>query len=260
VGTDGSDTAAVAVAQTVGLAERLDAEVVVVTAYGKGEGGDDTPLAVANGLLRDVRRLHPSARIETIAREGKDPAEVIVGAAAETSADLVVVGNRGMTGRRVLGGIPDRVSHHAPCSVLVADTAWAAILPSDEDPHARREVGSLLVATDGSPTAEVAVDTGVGLAEALGAEVVLLFVGEREHGEKVLGRTRERIGERSGVRPVVVAGDPPSRVLEVAAAEAVDLIVVGSKGMRGMRRVFLGGVPNHVTHHADRSVLVVKTS
>ena len=256
VGTDGGDTASVAVAQTLGLADRTGAEVIVVTAHGKGDDARE----VARSLLRDVKRQHPGVeRMELVARQG-DPVEALIGVAKDRDADLVVVGNRGLTGKRVLGGIPDRVSHQCPTSVLIADTNWAAILPAGEDPHARRAPAKVLIATDGSPTANAATRAGFGLASALDAETLLLFVGERGHGERVLEKATLDLAKDTPVRTLVEGGDPPSRILEVAEQENADLIVVGNKGMRGLRRMFLGGVPNHVTHHAPCSVLVVKTS
>ena len=60
--------------------------------------------------------------METHARFGT-PAEVLCDLAAHLDADLIVVGNRGMQGgRRFLGSVPNTVSHHAPCSVLIVDT------------------------------------------------------------------------------------------------------------------------------------------
>jgi nucleotide-binding universal stress UspA family protein len=62
-------------------------------------------------------------QVETVAREG-DPADAILDVAEETGADLIVVGNKGMTGakRFLLGSVPNKVSHHAPCSVLIIRT------------------------------------------------------------------------------------------------------------------------------------------
>ncbi len=61
--------------------------------------------------------------VETFAREG-DPADAILDVAEEHDADLIVVGNKGMTGARrfLLGSVPNKVSHHAPCSVLIIRT------------------------------------------------------------------------------------------------------------------------------------------
>ena len=62
-------------------------------------------------------------QVETFAREG-DPADAILDVAEETKADLIVVGNKGMTGARryLLGSVPNNVSHHAPCSVIIVRT------------------------------------------------------------------------------------------------------------------------------------------
>ena len=61
--------------------------------------------------------------VETFAREG-DPADAILDVAEEQNADLIVVGNKGMTGakRFLLGSVPNKVSHHAPCSVMIIRT------------------------------------------------------------------------------------------------------------------------------------------
>jgi nucleotide-binding universal stress UspA family protein len=62
-------------------------------------------------------------QVETHAREG-DPADAILDVAEEQGADLIVVGNKGMTGakRFLLGSVPNKVSHHAPCSVMIIRT------------------------------------------------------------------------------------------------------------------------------------------
>ncbi|HYY06277.1 MAG TPA: universal stress protein, partial [Candidatus Limnocylindria bacterium] len=61
--------------------------------------------------------------VSTHAREG-DPADALLDVAEETKADLLVVGNKGMTGakRFLLGSVPNKVSHHAPCSVFIVRT------------------------------------------------------------------------------------------------------------------------------------------
>ncbi len=63
------------------------------------------------------------AEVETFARQG-DAADAILDVAEEQRTDLIVVGNKGMTGakRFLLGSVPNKVSHHAPCSVLIVRT------------------------------------------------------------------------------------------------------------------------------------------
>ena len=69
------------------------------------------------------RSRRPGVEVETYAREG-DPADAILDVAEEQNADLIVVGNKGMTGakRFLLGSVPNKVSHHAPCSVMIIRT------------------------------------------------------------------------------------------------------------------------------------------
>lgn len=142
VGTDGSPTAARAVRVAARLAREVGGEVAVVTAYRQGgdarrrrarPGGTAAPHPQRSGPGKDVDSALAQARaicddlgveVESHAREG-DPAGAILGMAREVDADLVVVGNRGMQGmRRLVGGsVPDRVSHHAPCNVMIVDTS-----------------------------------------------------------------------------------------------------------------------------------------
>jgi nucleotide-binding universal stress UspA family protein len=78
----------------------------------------DATLVDAAEVVRDA-----GVDVETYARQG-DPADAILDVAEETDSDLIVVGNKGMTGakRFLLGSVPNKVSHHAPCSVLIIRT------------------------------------------------------------------------------------------------------------------------------------------
>ena len=141
VGTDGSDTAAIAVRHAIGLALDLHARLQIVSAY---EPTADERLLLERTQVppdvewtvnprSDVLELldHASSEarragvelVETFARQG-DAADAILDVAEEQGADLIVVGNKGMTGakRFLLGSVPNKVSHHAPCSVLIVRT------------------------------------------------------------------------------------------------------------------------------------------
>ena len=140
VGTDGSDTAKEAVRQATGLAERVGATIHLVSAYEPVPEGrlreerqqvpDDlqwmvNPREEVDATLSDAADVVREAglEVEAFAREG-DPADAILDVAEERGADLIVVGNKGMTGakRFLLGSVPNKVSHHAPCSVLIIRT------------------------------------------------------------------------------------------------------------------------------------------
>ena len=139
VGTDGSDTAAEAVGRAVELARLTGAQLSVVSAYEPVSKRRvekeklDAPVDVQYeiGPREDVNLVLDAAaaaarkegvEVQTHPVEG-EPAEAILNVAEETGADLIVVGNKGMTGaRRFLGSIPNNVSHHAPCSVIIVRT------------------------------------------------------------------------------------------------------------------------------------------
>jgi len=140
VGTDGSETAAEAVRQAVSLARSVGAKVELVSAYepvpeqrlradAVQAPGDlqwsVNPRADVDRTLDEAAEVAKRAgvAVESYARQG-DPADAILDVAEETGADLVVVGNKGMTGARrfLLGSVPNKVSHHAPCSVLIIRT------------------------------------------------------------------------------------------------------------------------------------------
>jgi nucleotide-binding universal stress UspA family protein len=140
VGTDGSETAGEAVRQATELAKAVGAKIHLVSAFEP----------VGNQRLREERQQVPEdmswmvnqredvdatlrdaaeqiqgdgVDVETYARQG-DPADAILDVAEEKNADLIVVGNKGMSGakRFLLGSVPNKVSHHAPCSVMIIRT------------------------------------------------------------------------------------------------------------------------------------------
>src|SRR4051812_18119201 len=141
VGTDGSETAAIAVGQAVELAQLGGATLHVVHAYhqvnamGAALGAIDSD-AVSSALAEQGRAVCADA-VAVAAAAGVtcevhvvagDPSDALVTVTDDVQADLLVVGNRGMTGmkRFVLGSVPNKISHHAHCSVLIVDTGAAA--------------------------------------------------------------------------------------------------------------------------------------
>jgi nucleotide-binding universal stress UspA family protein len=140
VGTDGSNTAKEAVRQAIDLAKQVGASLDIVSAYEPVSGDrlrqeqreipKDVEWAVnpredVDHTLEEAARETRDAgvEVETFARQG-DPADAILDVAEERGSDLIVVGNKGMTGakRFLLGSVPNKVSHHAPCSVLIIRT------------------------------------------------------------------------------------------------------------------------------------------
>jgi nucleotide-binding universal stress UspA family protein len=140
VGTDGSDTATQAVRQAVDLALAVGAKIELVSAYEpvpaqrlsqeRRQAPEDLQWAInpredVDVTLEAAAELARAAGVpvDVYPRQG-DPADAILDVAEEQEADLVIVGNKGMTGakRFLLGSVPNKVSHHAPCSVLIIRT------------------------------------------------------------------------------------------------------------------------------------------
>jgi nucleotide-binding universal stress UspA family protein len=140
VGTDGSETAAEAVNQAMGLAKLTGATLSIVSAYAPTPGrrvqaeqaGAPADVQYEIGPREDVNLILDAAAAEA-KEQGievqthpveADPADAILNVAEEAKADLIVVGNKGMTGARryLLGSVPNNVSHHARCSVLIIRT------------------------------------------------------------------------------------------------------------------------------------------
>ena len=137
VGTDGSETSKRAVAEAARLAEAMGSTVHVVSAFEPLRGA--RIVGAPEGAAK-VWAVRPDARVQSIIEEAVaairlrkvevkphtvtgDPADALLEVAHEHDADLIVVGNQGMHGvGRVLGSVPNKVSHRAPCHVLIVAT------------------------------------------------------------------------------------------------------------------------------------------
>jgi nucleotide-binding universal stress UspA family protein len=138
----------------------------------------------------------------------------------------------------------------------------------------------ILVATDGSATAQAAMAWAADLAAPLGAEVVVISVIDiaalypgalylpvseeqmRERLDKELNDAwTERMRDR-GVpfRTLLGEGNPAAVIVKTAVAEKADLIVMGSRGHGGFTELLIGSVAHHVTHHARTPVVIVPPS
>jgi len=145
VGTDGSATAQQAVRQAADFAAAMGAEVHIVTAYrspaslqamsanAAAAGAAVDSYELSDSLAKDAQAMLAAAAklvadrgvgVETHGAGG-DPADVILEVAESLEADLIVVGNKGMTGakRFLLGSVPNKVAHHAACNVMIVHTS-----------------------------------------------------------------------------------------------------------------------------------------
>jgi nucleotide-binding universal stress UspA family protein len=140
VGTDGSETATEAVQQAIGLAAAHGAHLHLVCAAHLPAMAMSAPEAMAAGamvqleaeqgditkhMLEEALDKAKAAGVEATIHTGMgEPAEILIEVAEQVGADLILVGNRGMAGARrfLLGSVPNRVAHHAHCSVMIVRT------------------------------------------------------------------------------------------------------------------------------------------
>jgi nucleotide-binding universal stress UspA family protein/nitrite reductase/ring-hydroxylating ferredoxin subunit len=243
LGTDGSESAGQAAAVAVALATASRAELIVAHAYEARTAAEEKlASALETAEAAGVKKLSSELR------EGP-PADVLGALAEEKDAGLIVIsGGRGQ--RYTLGSCAHRLSHHAPCDLLIV---------SDRDRPADRPYRRVLIATDGSATADRAARKGYDLADSIGAAVTLVFVGHPATGELI---TKDTVTVFAGETPTdvrLLEGDPAERILDAAESSGADLVIVGNKGMTGAKRFLLGAVPAKVSEYADRDVLIART-
>jgi nucleotide-binding universal stress UspA family protein len=197
----------------------------------------DEITADAHAALEEASALAPEAATRVV---GGRPDDALVHVAKDEAATLVAVGSHGH-GRGAgiaIGSVATRMLHDAPCSVLVArPPKEAATFPS-----------SILAGVDGSPPSLAAARVAASLGERLGVPVTFLAAtGSRADFNG------DRLGE--GGLEIVFSDAKPIPALLEAAADA-DLVVLGSRGLRGLRA--LGSVSERVAHRARSSMLVVR--
>ncbi len=244
-GTDGSASSARAGRVAGAIAVANSAELIVAHVHVAGDAAAQGTLAGAVAVCEaaGVR----ARRLTSELLEGR-PAEALVGFAEQRDAGLLVVGG-GRGQRDSPGEVSRRLSHRARCDLLIVGDR----LPRDG------RYTHVLLATDGSKTADRAARKAYDLAESLEARVTMVFVGHPATGSLI---TTDTVATYAGPVPtevVIISGDPTREILAAATRVDADLIVIGNKGMTGVKRFLTASVPGRVSERADRDVLVCRT-
>jgi nucleotide-binding universal stress UspA family protein/nitrite reductase/ring-hydroxylating ferredoxin subunit len=246
--TDGSATAETAERVAVALAAATKGSVTIAHAYADPDRAEET-VARAMAIAEEA-----GVRAE-VALSPDEPAEALVHAAEEKDADIIVTGSRGLFhGEQLIGSVVRKVVTHAPCDVLLTRPRDVAGQPAGTPPYRR-----ILLATDGSATADRAARKAYALADRIGASMTLLFVGHPKTGELVLRDTAATIGEGEPVGLLILEGEPAEVITATAGHEGFDLVIVGNRGMAGAKAALLGSVPRDVAENAPCDVLVART-
>ncbi len=291
VATDGSESGGLAVDLVASIAVPPDSEIVVADAVETGAGiyGGPWPglaavqtdrieadiRAAAQKTVHEARErlARPGLNVEGVVLRGR-PATAIVDRARAMRADLVVVGSRGhgTIASMVLGSVSAEVVDHAPAPVLVARGRRIdrIVLGWDGSSHARRAAdllrtwpifaGSLVRVVS---VADVENPWWTGFPEAGSPEMMPMYVeaadaSRRQHDELAGEMTAQLHSAGFTAEADRRDGDVASEILAAANASRADLIVMGTHGRTGLKRLILGSVARNVLQHATCSVLVVR--
>jgi nucleotide-binding universal stress UspA family protein len=211
------------------------------------------------------------------------PLTGIIDVLKKQPADLVVVGSRGLSGVRrfLLGSVSEGVLNSAPCSVLISRgprkrgaqpsaKGLRILLAVDESDHAlaaARWVRALrlsaaevtilhVIEPPGDGTAQLLTLTAPKFREAAQAMIRVT----KERGRQVVERMRKVVAYRGlTVHPALVEGHPAEEIIRAAQRTHADLVILGSRGVTGLKGAFLGSVSRKVARHAPCSVLVVRS-
>jgi nucleotide-binding universal stress UspA family protein len=280
--TDGSEQALHATRLAADLACRLAASVCLVNvedlmvAYGPYAFAPESapPSETTLEYLRQAQKeiLQNAAQVLAQANvpyqlhaELGNPIEQIVTLVEQEKADLIIIGSRGLSGWKalLLGSVSQGVVHHAPCPVLVVRG----------EPQGFRQI---VVASDGSGGAVHALRAGAELARSYQAPITVVNVfeplskhpgisAENLDPEVYAARIREAVDQQ--IQPIArewnvpytlcqETGHPVETLVHFAEDQQADLIVLGSRGLGGFKRLLLGSVSDGVLHHAHCSVLI----
>jgi nucleotide-binding universal stress UspA family protein/nitrite reductase/ring-hydroxylating ferredoxin subunit len=244
-GTDGSAAAQAAGAVAAALAKAGSAQLIVGFAFERPTDADRiVAAAVEQATASGVRHVSGEARAGV-------PADALIELADANDVGLVVVsGGRGK--RYGLGQVAHRLAVRSPRDVLLV--SGSASIGADGPAYRR-----VLIATDGSSTADRAARKGFELADVLGAPVSIVFVGHPKTGQLVTDDTVATYAGDVETEVLLREGDPTTQILSAADDVDAGVIIVGNKGMVGAKGFLLGSVPQEVSERATRDVLIART-
>jgi nucleotide-binding universal stress UspA family protein len=289
--TDGSKDAEMAATAAINLANNTHSELHILSVGGGYPTYDVRVPEVAEELRRQAQDILDD-QVEKIEDAGGEvaqahlklaeghpgfehhPSDDIVRLAEEIAAGLIVVGSRGLGGirRALMGSVSDAVVRHAHCPVMVV-RGEPVSFPT-----------KILLATDGSKDAQLATTTAADLAKSTGSDlhVVSVFPASayvhpyyedhfpeaaerlrceaRKERQEMLDEQVDRVQEAGGdvAQTHIRTGETAEEMVTLAEEMGAGLIVMGSKGLGGIRRALIGSVSAAVVAHAHCPVMVVR--
>jgi nucleotide-binding universal stress UspA family protein len=264
--SEGAITAALQLAKTTGSTIFL-LEVLIFLAGYELQSPDTLAPPLVNLELMQVQETAARERLETWKAEAPKEGvtleprvltassayEGILETAGEIQPDLIIMGRHGYTGltRLLMGSVTARVIGHRPCHVLVVPQG------------VRLSFERLLIASDGSPYSEAAWNEALTLARTMGSALIGVAVATSDWDiPAVTGVVRElevaAAAQGVTLETMIPMGRPEEGIVKAAEFKQVSLIIVGSHGRTGLKRLLMGSVAERVIGHAACPVLVVK--
>jgi nucleotide-binding universal stress UspA family protein len=270
--TDGSPDSEGAIAAALQLAKATGSMVVLleVIFYLAGyelQSPDTLAPPMVNVELMQVQETVAQERLETWkteaarqgvslsprVRSGSSAYEGILEEVGETQPDLIIMGRHGYTGltRLLMGSVTARVIGHSPCHVLVAPQG----VPLSFE--------RLLIASDGSPYSEAAWDEALTLAKVMDSSLIGVAVATSDRDIPAATETVRQLEAAAAAQGIALdtmipMGRPEEGIVKAAEFKGASLIIVGSHGRTGLKRLLMGSVAERVIGHAKCPVLVVK--
>ena len=260
--TDGSKFSEGAIREALSLSKRCSSKLIAVSVIKTNLEFEVTMPQViekeeeeASKHLASIKAKTSKEGIdcETITVHGEEPYQEIIDAATRNQVNTIIMGRHGRTGlpRLMMGSVTARVIGHSPFNVLV--------IP----PDAKVECRNILIATDGSRFSEAAAREAIGIAKKCESALIVVSVtwndseisAVENNVRKIVGLAKAEGVEAEG-RTLI--GKPYEAIVDTAKQRHTDLIIVGSHGKTGLKRLLMGSVTERVIGHSETAVLVVK--
>lgn len=232
----------------------------------------DREIAEAGAKVAAERIRRPTTTVTWAAVHGR-PASVVLDEARAWSADLIVVGTRGLGpfSAALLGSVSDEIVDHATCPVLVVrrPSIERVVLADDGSAGARTAAAVLVwpiftrsrvrVVTVSEAAARGIEGTGPGWVETEGDHRLRMVQAGLAAADALARSSADRL-EADGLTTEIEVrhGDPAHEIIRAATDWEADLIVMGTRGLTGLQRLLLGSVARKVLQHAPCSVLIAR--
>jgi hypothetical protein len=199
------------------------------------------------------RASREGLRCEAFLREGSKPEELIVEEALQRKVDMIVLGRHGRRGlmKLLVGTVPAKVIGEAPCKVLVVPKG------------AKGCCATILVATDGSEHSMEAASEAAAMAKRCGSSLIVVSVAHSQDETDLAQARVAKVAEMCAAEGLAVetltgVGRPCEVINSIAMRRDVTLIVVGTYGSTGLRKLIMGSTTEKIIGLADCAVLVVR--